>query len=128
MGLCDYVTLEGEYPGCALPRGSRCQSQSLYAAGSEFAITAEGKLMQHVYRYENDPEQLHPLGWTRRKRIHLRDEVIAYHGDLLLMYLESAAGLKEWVARFTHGRLEWIKPLDDYPEANRRLLTEQGAQ
>ena len=52
---------------------------------------------------------------------------IAYHGDLLLSG-ESNEGDCHLVARFTHGRLEWVRPAGDYPQANYELLREQGAR
>ena len=53
--------------------------------------------------------------------------MIDYHGDILFT-MRPTNRSSEFVARFTHGRLEWIRPLEHYPEANRRLLMEQGAR
>ena len=62
------------------------------------------------------------------KRIHVGDKLVLYHGDILLYHYTVGTGLAEFVARFTHGELEWLRPIEDYPENNRMLLVEQGAR
>lgn len=39
---------------------------------------------------------------------------IDFHGDLLLVSTKEAGAVK-CVARFSHGRLEWIRPYGEYP-------------
>ena len=40
-----------------------------------------------------------------------------FHGDIRL--ISESGAIEEYVARFTHGTLEWIRPLADIPEFNR---------
>jgi hypothetical protein len=129
MGFCDYVTVDREDMDRAIISGSRWQTKSLYASGAEFTITTSGKLVEHLYRYDEDPEDIH--GITRlplRKRIPAGEKVIDYHGDILLYRSLPDDALHNVVARFTNGKLEWIRSLEDYPEENRCLLVEQGAR
>ncbi len=124
MGFCDYLTVEQE---CGAFRGGRCCTKNLCQTSGEYTITRDGKLVEQLYRYEDDPERVHPLtGAPLLKRVPIGERVIEYHGDILLYTADDPA--LELVARFTHGRLEWLCPLEDYPEVNRKLLVEQGAR
>lgn len=122
MGVSDDVTLEAGDKENAIAPGTSFDTKSLYANRASFTITRDGQLVEHLFRYhwkndhglsDNPPFQRIPMG-TR---------IIAYHGDILLY-----GASRRFVARFTNGRLEWIRPLDDYPEENRVLLIEQGAR
>ena len=127
MGFCDYVMLEQGCRVYGLTERSMFQTKSLYAGGAEFTITRDGKLVEHTYRYEDNPD--HPItGSPLLKRIPLGQKVIDYHGDILLHYYGPDDSSLKLVARFTHGRLEWLRPLSDYPEVTRNLLVEKGAR
>jgi hypothetical protein len=129
MGFADNVVLEQASQEYGLKAGTTFQTKSLYAGGGEFTITSDGKLVEHRYRYEDDPTSRHSVGhWGRSKRVHVGDTVIDYHGDILLHGVQPDYSPKEFVARFTHGRVEWIRPAEEYPEENRRLLVEQGTR
>jgi hypothetical protein len=121
MGFCDYVTLQNGCREYGVPQGSLLQTKSLYAGGGEFTITADGTLVEHLCRFEQAE------GRPYYRRVPTGERVIDYHGDILLTHAADEQ-VSEFVARFTHGRLEWIRPLEDYPEANRGLLMEQGAR
>lgn len=125
MGIYDKVRLEKAFPELALAEGTIFNTKSLHAGFGEFTITDSGKLVEHLYRCEPDPEN--PI-CIFAKRIPIRDQVIEYHGDLLLSGPDTEDCWIDFVARFTHGALEWIRPVADYPEANRELLGEQGAR
>lgn len=129
MGLFDIIKSESSHPECGVTEGMTFQSKSLYAAGGEFTITSDGKLIEHQYRYESNPDKdgetaMLPL----LTRIPIGDCTIAYHGDILLVAAGKGDPLQELVARFTHGRLEWIRALSAYPAENRAILTERGAR
>jgi hypothetical protein len=131
MGLFDTVRLERSYPEYDVPAGLKCQTKSLYASCHEFTITADGKLVEHLFRYEPDPERVHPmLGHILNRAIPIGDKVIDFHGDISLVYTLDRPHdrLQELVARFTHGQLEWIRPIEQYPAGNRTLLTGYAAQ
>jgi hypothetical protein len=128
MGFCDNITRDQEYAKYGVARGRSFQTKSLYAGGGEFTIPADGSLVEHRYRFENDRQRPESASlYSPGRRVHVKDTVIAYHGDILLYGARKEETL-ELVARFTNGRLEWIRRLEDYPEANRALLIEQGAR
>lgn len=129
MGFSDSVTIEQEYAEYGIGKGERFQTKSLYAGMGEFTITEGGNLVEHLYRIEDDPDSRNPItGWPRGKRVDMGRKVIEYHGDILLHRMEPDRQPQEIVVRFTHGRLEWLRPLSEYPEVNRGLLVEQGAR
>jgi hypothetical protein len=129
MGFYDTVTLDQEYPEYGIARGTVFQSKSLYAGIGDFTITSDGTLVEHLCRFETDLDQPPRFTWQPpNKRVHIGDKVIEYHGDILLSGDATAQRFEKLVARFTHGRLEWIRPLDQYPEANRLLLVDQRAR
>src|SRR5579871_1883738 len=85
MSLYDEVRLQREYPELAIELGAKFRTKSLHSTQCEFTITDDGKLIEHQHRYEQGPERRHPVGgWPLSKRIHVADELIDYHGDLLL--------------------------------------------
>jgi hypothetical protein len=43
-----------------------------------------------------------------------------FHGDILLIGDNGSSS--EYIARFTHGTLEWIRPLDTFSETERSLV------
>lgn len=129
MGFCDDVKMELAYPECGVEAGDMLQTKSLYAGGGRFTITAMGELIEHRYRYEQDPSRALP-GFTRLplKAVYIGDRAISYHGDILLWPYKATKPDDQLVARFTHGTLEWVRPICDYPEENQALLLEQGAR
>ena len=117
MGIFDDLTMERAYPEYGVEAGDRFQTKSLYAGGGRFTITASGELIEHCYRYEQDPSRALP-GFTHLplKAVYIGDRAIGYHGDILLWPYKATKLDDELVARFTHGTLEWVKPIGDYPE------------
>jgi hypothetical protein len=129
MGFYDDVTLESGCQECGIPQGSTLQTKSLYAGGGVFTITWDGELVEQLRHYEDDPTRLNPVtGWPLPRRVLDGRRVIAYHGDILLSCVRADDRHRELVARVTHGQLEWIRPVADYPEENRMLLVQQGAR
>lgn len=129
MGFHDNVRFDKAFPEYSIAEGATFTTRNLRADEGEFAVTAEGTLVEHLYRYEiaskfNISIVRLPLG----KRVHVGDKVLDYHGDLLLSDTNSDGPDRELVARFTHGRLEWVRPLNGYPAESRDLLLEQGAR
>jgi hypothetical protein len=125
MGFSDKLIIARAYPEFGLQAGTEAQTTSLYAGGSLFTITGDGKLVEHLSRYDDDSDA---GGTPRFKRVHIGDQVIPYHGDILLHIAGADERFHRLVARFTHGQLEWLRPFEEYPEANRQLLIEQGAR
>jgi hypothetical protein len=129
MGCCDIITLDREYAEYGIARGTIFQSKSLHAGDGQFTITADGKLIEHLGRYETDTER--GDNFTQQpvyRRVYVGDQIIEYHGDILLYGPPRNKRSGELVARFTHGRLEWIRHVDEYPESNHAFLVAQGAR
>jgi hypothetical protein len=129
MGFCDIVMLDKEYPQYGIARGTVFLSKSLYANEAHFTISADGKLIENLCRYALDTEMQHRLGHPPvYRRFPAGDQIVEYHGDILLYGPARGKDSAELVARFTHGRLEWIRSLDEYPEINYKFLLEQEAR
>src|SRR5262249_43637125 len=98
---------------------SMFQTNSLGCGIDRYTITAQGRLVLHRWA-SSDPASL--AAETADLSV-MPDDLIdtEYHGDLLLVALSKGAGLTEYVTRFTHGTLEWIRPVESMTELHRRL-------
>ena len=99
MGLFD--TVRCDYP---LPdhrhQDLSFQTKSLESLLEDYTITQEGRLIRHAWRGGDRPA---------------RDIEWPIHGDLRI-YTSETWGEKVWVeyiVRFTHGRVEWLKTEDE---------------
>ena len=104
MGLFDDVHLEYDDP--ALPGIPRdYQTKSFDPCMDQYTINKDGRLIRTA-RIFKGPD---PKSWT--------EEVadIDFHGDMR-MYTSTESGFQEYIVRFTHGTLEWIKPMADVPK------------
>ncbi len=84
-----------------------------------------------ILRFIQGMERLHPhrLGQPPvYRRFNAGNQIVEYHGDILLYGPARGKDSAEMVARFTHGRLEWIRPVDEYPDINYMFLLEHGAR
>jgi hypothetical protein len=85
-----------------------------------FTITKDGRLTVEQFRMEDDDEAPEPeLGskwrFPRIRRVPLGVADTGFHGDI--RFYDSVDGeFFEYVARFTNGSLEWIRPWAEYPE------------
>jgi hypothetical protein len=52
--------------------------------------------------------------------IPVGDIDLEFHGDILLTPEERE--LKEYVVRFTHGCMEWVRPYDEFSKAEQMLI------
>lgn len=78
------------------------QTKDLECLLETYTITEEGWLVQHAQR-----------GWGAERLI--RDVEWPLHGDLRFYtsVKEEEPSWIEYVARFTHGRVEWIRPIEE---------------
>lgn len=123
MGLFDYVKVESPVPDPE-HQNDRFQSYSLECTMSRYTITAAGHLIHHRVRYERaKAEGASNIGTPRQTDPFSRfgellkvaeewDEEVPLHEDIFL----NGDGVV-YVARFTEGRLRWIKRTADAPEA-----------
>jgi hypothetical protein len=96
MGMFDTVSCEYPLPD---PRhqGLEFQTKSLESLLDHYLITGDGRLMRLARHHGVGPE---------------RDVEWPIHGDLVFYTSEDTPERTwiEYVARFTHGRVEWIRP------------------
>jgi hypothetical protein len=121
MGLFDEVLYSASLSDCSVVLGEMFQTKSLGCGMDRYTITAQRRLVLHRLA-SSAPAS---LAVETADLSAGPDDVIdtEYHGDLLLVALSKGAGLVECVARFTHGTLEWIRPVESLTELHRRLIS-----
>ena len=112
MGLYDEVLCEYELPAGLRLTNRNFQTKSLFCVLGRFTITREGRLMMA-------PDAL--LGPFGIAADSVPEVDTHYHGDILLTHIDEGE-LIELAARFTHGRLEWLRPVSELSEAERMFL------
>jgi hypothetical protein len=119
MGMFDEVHCGADLPPGHPEMDRDFQTKSLGSCLDRFTITKEGRLILHAVRYEasDEPGRRLPM----MKAVPLGDVDTEFHGDIQL-YGRAKDGLVEYVARFTHGTLEWIRPLQELSEIHKKLL------
>ena len=120
MGIYDEIQCDAALPDPWESAGAVFQSHSLYCMMDRFTITKEGRLIYHACRYEFDGnEEVRPGVFRPNcRRIPLEDIDMNYHGDIRMCAFRQGDTYVDYVARFTHGTLEWIKPFADLPETH----------
>jgi hypothetical protein len=79
--------------------------------------------MYHSVRYEI-PAEKGPLPSTIP--VPTGDIDLDFHGDIKLTADEE--DLQEYVVRFTHGTLEWVRPFGDLSEPEQMLATRRNLE
>ena len=101
MGLFDEIRWDAALPE-GHPSDDRIfQTKSLDPCLEHYLVTREGRL------------HLVGSGWEDEDLEHapdLKGVDVEFHGDIRLLSIKCH---REYVARFTHGALEWIRPLAD---------------
>jgi hypothetical protein len=108
-------------PGGHLPLGSWFQTKSLNCGMDKFTITAQGRLIFHKRRFEADGERAIAVGGVvipQLKVAHVEDIDMDYHGDVRIVGSTPDEALAEYVVRFTHGVVEWIRPYETLSETH----------
>jgi len=128
MGMFDYIKCEYQLPDSAV-QNETFQTKSLDKGLEDYTITSDGRLIQHAVRFESVPEEERPFygkpEWKKPlgkvcgsiKSVPTGDAEIAYHGDIRFY---TSIGSREtndyewfeYQARFTDGKLHWIKRID----------------
>jgi hypothetical protein len=103
MGLFDEIRWDAALPVGHPPDSNLFQTKSLDdPCLDHYVVTTHGRLLL--------------VGGGFGDSVELADAEISqgvdveFHGDMRLV---SAKGYREYLARFTHGTLEWIRPLTD---------------
>jgi hypothetical protein len=109
MGMYDDVTFDYVLPEGMLPPDRTFQTKSLYRIMDRFTITKDGRLIHHPRRYVQDASQQDSFPMMRL--VDQEDIDMEFHGDV---YLSGILGenFADYVVRFTHGTLEWIRPVE----------------
>jgi hypothetical protein len=99
--MFDTVVFDMDVPGYSF-RGHEFQTKSLERCLDRYTVTAAGRLcLTGSDLMDEEPG-------TPNDKSEGVD--IDFHGDIRLVTLES--GYQEYVARFTHGTLEWVRPIE----------------
>jgi hypothetical protein len=123
MGMFDYLECAANLPGNLPISGRQFHTRSLYGVMARFTITAEGRLLFHSFRCE------HPAAPGRGPFMipaPIGDIDLEFHGDIKLTADEE--DLHEYVVRFTHGTLEWVRPFTDLSEPEQMLATRRSLE
>lgn len=88
MGVFDIIVFESAYEPCDIAAGQEFQTKSLDAIGSKFTINNQGRLI------EIDS-----------------GEVEDFHGDIKIHGTMLDNLFKQFIIRFTYGKLEWVREL-----------------
>ena len=102
MGLYDEIRWEAALPKGHPPDSRLFQTKSLDPCLDHYVVTPEGRLLLVGNGFEDDAD-LADAGISQGIDVE-------FHGDMRLL---SSEGHQEYLARFTHGTLEWIRPLAD---------------
>jgi hypothetical protein len=124
MGSFDNVKCNVPLPDGRTPPGRWFQTKSLYRRMERFTITDQGRLIHHQCRLEEaGKREIRPgLVFPKYRSVAVADVDMDYHGDILLCGTVDAK-YAEFVARFAHGTLEWIRPFESLAEVHRTWLS-----
>ena len=102
MGCFDIIRCQAKIPGAELLGDREFQTTDLGRRMDRFTISEDGRLIHHrTHR---------AFGQPVRQHIAELNVVVPLHRDITLSG-ETSDGKYDWfVARFTDGRLEWIRP------------------
>jgi len=118
MGMYDTVVFEGGLPEDMTPSDQEFQTKSLFRMMDQFTVTKEGRLIHNTARYVEDFSQ--PLGIGRMVPVEKSDVDMQFHGDIVLTSYQGDK-YTDYVLRFTHGTLEWIRAANILSEEQRMI-------
>ena len=108
MGMFDEVRIEFEVPGLpGLPRNF--QTKSLDSCMDGYTITKAGRLVRSSRGFSLWADEESSGSALAEPEVD-----IDFHGDMRLRTSEGE--YQEFVARFTHGNLEWLRPIAEVPK------------
>jgi hypothetical protein len=113
MGMYDEIWWQAELPRGHSPESRLFQTKSLHRCLERYVVTPEGRLrlVGHGWQDEGAFEGTHD------PKASMDTD---FHGDIRLVSVDGEQ--IEYVARFTHGKLEWIQLMPEVPERVRRNL------
>jgi hypothetical protein len=129
MGMFDELNCEYPLPDAEV-QDKLFQTKSLECLMERYTISRDGRLIHHKVRYEAVPEEERPYWGTPEwdespltrmigflKAVPVGNVEVAYHGDI---YFGTTVGSREegnlewyeYQARFTEGRIQWIRRVE----------------
>jgi hypothetical protein len=120
MGMFDYVDCKYPLPDAPPVQGDRFQTKDFEDRLLLYIITEDGRLLVETFDYYDVVERdKDPLGFGGLQRAGERTEEVPFHGDFNFYTLAGNPSKPEdydhpdfwyeYCARFTEGRLTWIK-------------------
>ena len=101
MGLYDEIRWDAALPEGHPPDDRIFQTKSLDPCLDHYLVTPEGRLLLVGNGWQDDDLE---------QALNLKGVDVEFHGDIRLVSVKCH---HEYLARFTHGTLEWIRPLAD---------------
>jgi hypothetical protein len=112
MGMYDTVVFEGDLPKGVMPSDDGFETKSLFRIMAHFTITRDGRLIHNRRRYL---EVTRPSGgFITFTPPEESDMDMNFHGDIVLSSFKEN-NQATYVARFTHGTLEWVRSIEALP-------------
>ena len=116
MGMYDEIWWEAELLEGHPPESRLFQTKSLERCLDRYVVTREGRLCLVGNGLQDDGP------FDGGQRVHESIDM-DFHGDMRLVSATGQYG--EYIARFTHGTLEWIRPRADDPLPRRNTIAPQ---
>lgn len=92
------------------PKGRRFQTKALDRCMDRYIVTQAGRLcLVGSVLLDETPATVAPGEAAKTD--------VDFHGDIRLVSDDEKH--EQYIARFTHGTLEWIRPMSDVPRFNR---------
>ena len=123
--MFDDIFCECDFPDDLSPQERTFQTKSLYRMMDRFSITKDGRLIHHAARYVQDADP--PGGLPRMTPVDEKDIDMCFHGDIVLSE-EKDGELLEYVVRFDHGQVEWVRPIGQLSEVEQGIAVARNLE
>lgn len=120
MSLFDSIRCDYPLPDPRV-QDAEFQTKDLGESRGRYTITKAGRLVRHQHSVDLITEKAN----TGRPADPRTGKDVGYHGDIRIQAMLTGSGAVQYVVRFTHGTVEWIRPsLETMPAGNGRSLAE----
>jgi hypothetical protein len=118
MGMFDSIVFVGALPEGMHPSDAGFETRSLFRLMETFTVTKEGRLVHHARRYVKDARCAG--GFDKQAPLIALDMDMEFHGDIVVTGFR-ANSYADYVLRFTHGLLEWTRPIESLSEEQQTI-------
>jgi hypothetical protein len=115
MGMYDEVICEYPLPDDKEPLRRQFQTKNLHRLLDRYTITKQGRLIHHRVRYVAEETPAEGRFGFQMVPVEQKDIDMDFHGDIRLSGMKDNTPC-DYVVRFTHGALEWIRPIENFTE------------